>query len=436
MLIDFDDGENPENAAGADDEKKQSRAPISKRHLECLAWVLENTRVLSGSEISRSLAVCKTFKKVEKPSFWRMKSRQTWESLPDTFLERPKDNKGWREFYLKCYSIFGLKGEQNCASVTKIAKGIKEWMKENAPKVHATLAPGASFDELRTVLSHFPKSHRTHNRDTSWLAMWTIMNGQKTNGSGPLALFGGFQAYDMMGYLHMPRSDFYAQILRNQRRQDPDQIPYFGVGIQGPRQSVQILSYATQLGELWKSPPSHAQYQLQYPQKTVLGFCKWYHDSLHNGIFRVRNDGGIDRMPRNDPLGSETITDGLKIKVCSLYIPERGRRHEKLMTYQFELEPAEGKESEMKVGQLSSRHFRCMENGSRKDVDGPGVIGLHPEIGPDMKPFRYNSCFVSTFEPGTENYMEGHFTFDLVDGGSWDAKIGRYTFDPNTSPIV
>lgn len=71
---------------------------------------------------------------------------------------------------------------------------------------------------------------------------------------------------------------------------------------------------------------------------------------------------------------------------------------------------------------LASRHWLIIDaDGDERQVDGPGVIGQHPELAPGDS-FEYASFCPMLTAWGT---MEGHYTFER-NGGRFDAKVGRF----------
>ena len=63
-----------------------------------------------------------------------------------------------------------------------------------------------------------------------------------------------------------------------------------------------------------------------------------------------------------------------------------------------------------------------------EEVDGPGVIGLYPEVTKESGIFTYESC-CPTHILGTE--MSGYFTFRWLDGpNAWK------TFNATIDPII
>ena len=71
---------------------------------------------------------------------------------------------------------------------------------------------------------------------------------------------------------------------------------------------------------------------------------------------------------------------------------------------------------------LATRCWRIIDaDGEERVVEGPGVIGQHPELAPGDS-FEYAS-FCPMLTPWGP--MEGHFTFERG-GERFDAAIGRF----------
>ena len=72
---------------------------------------------------------------------------------------------------------------------------------------------------------------------------------------------------------------------------------------------------------------------------------------------------------------------------------------------------------------LASRHFIIIDSeGERHEVNGPGVVGETPTLGPG-KVFEYTSFCPLRTRWGT---MEGTYRMERQDGSTFDATIGRF----------
>ncbi len=126
-------------------------------------------------------------------------------------------------------------------------------------------------------------------------------------------------------------------------------------------------------------------------------------------------------------LGSEAVTQGIRVAVEPSFVAthsdiERGRF---IFAYRVRM-TNEGEQH----AQLASRSWEIVDaDGVRHDVDGPGVVGQHPELAPGES-FEYSSyCPLSTAW-GT---MEGHFVFVRGDESTFNARVARFYFAAPTS---
>jgi len=400
----------------------------SSKNVAVLVWLLEHTQFLRGSEIARLFSLSKAVWHIDNEGFWRMKATRTY-PLND-IGKATLANRSWKQYYQTCFDLYGHDGELNFEKIIGIAKDIRSWMKENAPKIHETLQNGADVTELSRFLKQRGCKNRGH------LAFWTEIDGQNSVRDAracQLGFFGGFEFYNYRGNMHLlpmqmilDSNDSFQQI------ENYDDMSHC-IGFGGNWSTVQLLAVMMKDGTMRKIRSRSAS--LCYPQSggDFVGFMKWYRDALCGHAFRIDHFGGINRMPRNDKYGSESITDGLRIRVRTLYVPETDMETQVTITYEFELDSAPGQSPP--EGILKSRHFQISEDGKVDIVNGPGVIGLYPKIGPGMEVFRYNSC--TRFSRSSRDcWMEGSFLFRLTSGDEFRANIQRFYFKWRESPIV
>jgi len=308
-------------------------------------------------------------------------------------------------------------------------------MKEHTPRIHETLNDGVDVSNLSKFLKERDCKKRGH------LAFWTEINGQLSNLTH-LGFFGSFEFSNNRLSMHLLPAksimDFdrdFRTILAYEWDTSPIShfIAYWGTSVHQLANQLAILSSVIlKDGSLVNISRGG---KCLYPQGdgAFIGLMKWYRDSLYKNNFRVERTGAINRMPRNDTGGSVTITRGLRIQVRSLYIPESYVGDQVTYTYEFELDGAPGQYPP--EGILKSRHFEIWEDGRCEKVDGPGVVGKYPRIGPDMDVFRYNSC-IRFSRNSRDCWMQGSFLFRLPDGTDFEALINRSTFNWRTSPVL
>ncbi len=121
-------------------------------------------------------------------------------------------------------------------------------------------------------------------------------------------------------------------------------------------------------------------------------------------------------------LGSEAVTNGIRVVVVPSFVAthsdiERGRF---IFSYHITM-TNEGSQP----AQLTSRFWEIVDaDGTRHDVEGPGVVGQHPDLAPGES-FEYSSYCPLPTAWGT---MEGHFVFARPDESTFNARVARFYF--------
>jgi ApaG protein len=117
--------------------------------------------------------------------------------------------------------------------------------------------------------------------------------------------------------------------------------------------------------------------------------------------------------------GSDVTTEGVRVVVRPAFIasqssPADGRY---LFSYHIAIE-----NGGMQRVRLATRHWRIVDaDGDERVVEGPGVVGEHPELGPGDS-FEYTSYCPMLTAWGT---MEGHFMFER-EGKPLAVTVGRF----------
>lgn len=141
---------------------------------------------------------------------------------------------------------------------------------------------------------------------------------------------------------------------------------------------------------------------------------------LETGTLRSLPNGVISKWPEKGI--PEAVTREMVVRAASVHHPETNDLY--LFMYQISMSmPASASQNKSK---LDTRHWRITDlAGKVQEVNGPGVIGEFPEIGPGDS-FSYSSCCPLPTPGGT---MEGHFVMvDLLTGERWNAIVPRMTF--------
>lgn len=132
------------------------------------------------------------------------------------------------------------------------------------------------------------------------------------------------------------------------------------------------------------------------------------------------------RSPRFSAVsGSEAITNGIRIRVVSQYLPDHAasepRERQWFFTYTVRISN-EG----LDTVQLMSRHWLITDaNGHTEEVRGPGVVGAQPVLAPGES-FEYTSGCPLRTAFGT---MKGTYQMVSDDGQEFDAEIAPFALN-------
>jgi len=120
-------------------------------------------------------------------------------------------------------------------------------------------------------------------------------------------------------------------------------------------------------------------------------------------------------------LGSEAITDGIRIKVVSRYSEEHSRPDENHWFFLYHITITnEGRQTV----KLLRRHWTITDaHGMTHIVDGLGVVGEQPVLEPGQS-FQYTSACPLVTEVGS---MHGYYTLRDENGQEFHANIAPFT---------
>jgi ApaG protein len=122
----------------------------------------------------------------------------------------------------------------------------------------------------------------------------------------------------------------------------------------------------------------------------------------------------------NKFLGSETVTEGVRIRVTPSYLavqsdPAQGK-------YLFAYHITITNEGPLRA-KLRNRHWLIVDaDGDRHEVKGPGIVGQFPELATGEK-FEYSSFCPLETPWGT---MEGSYEMERDDGSVFNAVVSRF----------
>jgi ApaG protein len=118
---------------------------------------------------------------------------------------------------------------------------------------------------------------------------------------------------------------------------------------------------------------------------------------------------------------SDTTTQGIRVQVRSRYLPDRSAPREGQYLFAYHITISNVGDD---TAQLISRHWYITNaDGQTEEVEGPGVVGEQPVLGPGMS-FEYTSfCPLKT----SVGSMHGTYTMVTTGGTTFEARISPFT---------
>lgn len=114
---------------------------------------------------------------------------------------------------------------------------------------------------------------------------------------------------------------------------------------------------------------------------------------------------------------SEAVTQGVRVRVESRYVPERSSPELGAWFFSYTVRIAN---ESINTVQLVSRHWIITDgNGDVEEVKGPGVVGEQPVLGPG-EAFQYTSACPLRTSFGT---MQGTYQMVLDNGERFEAQV-------------
>lgn len=121
------------------------------------------------------------------------------------------------------------------------------------------------------------------------------------------------------------------------------------------------------------------------------------------------------------PLMSDVTTHGVRVGANAFFLPDESTPDDKEFVFGYRIVILNNSE---RTVTLLSRHWDLIDGqGELRVVEGEGVVGQKPKLGPG-EAFKYHSFAVLPTPWGT---MEGRYTLRAEDNGEqFDAQIGRF----------
>lgn len=134
------------------------------------------------------------------------------------------------------------------------------------------------------------------------------------------------------------------------------------------------------------------------------------------------------------PTESDTVTDGVRVRVQSFYVPAQSSPS--MNQYYYAYHVTVTNEHPERAVQLRARHWVITDGaGGVEEVRGQGVVGEQPLLAPGQW-FSYTSACPLRTDRGT---MEGEYTVEAQGplgepGPTFEVKIGRFGLSTAARP--
>ena len=126
---------------------------------------------------------------------------------------------------------------------------------------------------------------------------------------------------------------------------------------------------------------------------------------------------------------SDATTGGIRIRVAAQYLPDQSLPERSQFVFAYRVEICNVGTD---VATLRSRRWVITDAEGRKEVvEGPGVVGEQPCLGPGDTHTYMSGSHLRT-EWGT---MEGHFVMEREDESTYEAEVGRFFLAKTVDPI-
>ena len=123
----------------------------------------------------------------------------------------------------------------------------------------------------------------------------------------------------------------------------------------------------------------------------------------------------------DDTLMSDVTTQGARVGANAFFLPDESTPEDREYVFGYRIVILNNSQQTVP---LQTRHWDLIDGeGELREVDGQGVVGQTPTLGPG-EAFKYHSFAVLPTPWGT---MEGTYTFrSEADGSNFKANIGRF----------
>jgi uncharacterized protein affecting Mg2+/Co2+ transport len=402
-------------AAAASARRALSLAHVPDDALLALAEFLTATEACSLTRCSKELA-----RGCERAGVWRLLCERDWlcgdgTGRPVLFRAAPDSN--WRDLYREKASLFGVGSVETFQRVARAWQRVERLL-QTAGQAAGRLRPGATAARIAACEQVLQRRLPVDYRISLLLHDGEEMLSFERE---PRALFGHVGFYDVeLWFPYLP----VALVERSSRQsrargvailfsQDLFSGAFFGLSDEG-----QVVRCGTDANVFTVDD-------------CFASFVEKHGERLEQGVYEPGHLFTPSRFPLRDPLGSDTVTEGVRIRVNALFVPEQSTAAQRRYLFAYRVRISYERDDHHRFD-LETRHWLIEDaTGHTDEVRGPGVIGMYPCVHRGSGVFVYESCSIMRTPTGR---MWGSFQF-RVDGGDrvLDALIEPFHFDVHRS---
>ncbi|KAJ4730394.1 F-box protein SKIP16 [Rhynchospora pubera] len=363
----------------------------------------------------------------------------------DFDLSEPIDPDGnvlpsFKEAYKAWVESFKMYPLELVKRAKRFWTSMRKWLAENLPEALDTLNRGASENQIklfeRTQGINLPLPTRVLYRFCN--GQLTLMNRSKIKGFNNYGMMGGYEFYSHYVNVHLLPLE-QVVIITKHVSEDLDFMARMNFVLLATSLNLRKMFFLDcNRGQLYVGTQNltHEELMPCVPGSLVKlgdsagvlqdGLMVWLEEHLRRlqsgaiGTRILRKYNSISLFPEAPPLCSTAVTNGVKVRVSAVLVPEGSNpggldpdMDKYLFAYSIRISLLP--QGCMLDGayysscQLRSRHWiiRSREN-IVDDVAGEAVIGQYPLLLPGMDEFVYESCARLPAVPGS---IEGSFTF-------------------------
>eukprot|EP00455_Lapot_gusevi_P050703 TRINITY_DN7411_c0_g1_i1.p1 TRINITY_DN7411_c0_g1~~TRINITY_DN7411_c0_g1_i1.p1 ORF type:complete len:390 (-),score=13.37 TRINITY_DN7411_c0_g1_i1:75-1244(-) len=327
------------------------------------------------------------------------------------------DDQSWKNTFMSYINEIGPRYMNCYRRVASLWARLEKWSEQYQPQIKQSLLGPLTESRVQTLLQRCPFADIF---PIEYILFCRFHNGQKECQSQRdffTGLLGGFSFYDFVSNSRFVNFETAVQYALNTAPRFRA-FPFAS--------SFTHATYYLIDGQGRVVRPFEAFREFHVVSNSFLEFMEDHATRLEEGVFELEGNGQINRFPLRAFGNSDTTTNGIRIQVSVLFVPEASSAEGPyLFTYRVTITCVS---ETLRPCRLTTRTWKVTdETGHVDEVHGPGVIGRYPDMYPGVAPFHYESCTKSDYRTGR---MEGSFQFRYVDSNEeFDALIQPFYFD-------